>query len=152
MADTLLDASIAAAIRERMNKLTPESSPRWGKMNVNQMMCHVTDGFLMSMGDRPLPDESNFFSRTFIKFLVIKVIKMPKEVPTMPGLDQMKEGTKPGEFEDNRRAMIDALDKLYTLPPDHVWAAHPKFGPLTAREWGILGYKHVDHHLRQFGV
>lgn len=141
-----------AEIRGRIEGLSPDNRALWGKMNVNQMMCHVTDGFLMSMGERPLPDESNFFSRTFIKFLVLHVIKMPKEVPTMPGLDQMKEGTKPGEFEGNRRAVLDALDRLRNLPVDHAWASHPKFGPLNGREWGILGYKHIDHHLRQFGV
>ncbi|MBP7476853.1 MAG: DUF1569 domain-containing protein, partial [Pyrinomonadaceae bacterium] len=121
-------------------------------MNVDQMMCHVTDGFLMSMGDRPLPDQSSFLDRTLIKFLVLKVIKMPKEVPTAAGLDQMREGTKPGEFEDNLRNMTDALDRMMHLPEDHPWAAHPKFGPMKRNEWGILGFKHIDHHLKQFGV
>lgn len=149
---TLLDRKTAETIKGRIAALSPASQAKWGKMNVNQMMCHVTDGFLMSTGERPLPDQSNFLGRTLIKFLVLNVINMPKEVPTAAGLDQMREGTKPGEFDDNRRAMIDALDRLLSLPDDHVWAAHPKFGPLTGPQWGKLGFKHIDHHLRQFGV
>jgi hypothetical protein len=29
---------------------------------------------------------------------------------------------------------------------------HPFFGTLNPQQWSILMYKHVDHHLRQFGV
>ena len=149
---TLFDRSVAEKIKDRISCLSPTSQAQWGKMNVNQMMCHVTDGFLMSMGDRPLPDQSTFIDRTLIKFLVLKVFKMPKEVPTAAGLDQMREGTKPGEFEDNLRNMTDALDRISYLPDDHQWAAHPRFGPMKRNEWGILGYKHIDHHLKQFGA
>lgn len=149
---TLFDRTTVESIKTRIASLSPESQAKWGKMNVNQMMCHVTDGFRMSMGERPLPDRSTFLTRTLVKFLVLNVIKIPKEVATSPGLDQMKEGTKPGEFEDNRRALIDALDRLKNLPDDHVWAAHPRFGRMTGPEWGILGFKHIDHHLRQFGA
>lgn len=149
---TLFDRTTTETIKKRIASLTPTSQAVWGKMNVNQMMCHVTDGFLMSMGDRPLPDQSTFIDRTLIKFLVLNVIKMPKEVPTAAGLDQMREGTKPGEFDDNLRNMTDALDRMLHLPDDHPWAAHPKFGPMKRNEWGILGYKHIDHHLKQFGV
>ena len=28
----------------------------------------------------------------------------------------------------------------------------PMFGPLSRDEWGVLGYRHLDHRLRQFGV
>lgn len=149
---TLFDPKTVETIKNRIASLTPTSQPRWGKMNVDQMMCHVTDGFLMSMGDRPLPDQSSFIDRTLIKFLVLNVIKMPKEVPTAAGLDQMREGTKPGEFDDNLRNLRDSLDRLTSLGDDHPWAAHPKFGPMKRHEWGVLGYKHIDHHLKQFGV
>ena len=91
-------------------------------------------------------------TRTLPKFVIVKLIKMPKDAPTAPGLDQTKEGTKPGEFEDNRRNMTDALDRIATMPPDHDWAAHPVFGKMSPTDWGVLGYKHIDHHLKQFGV
>jgi hypothetical protein len=149
---TIFDPKVADDLRRRIEDLTPESQPLWGKMNVGQMMCHVTDGFRMSMGERPLPDQSSFLDRTLLKFLVIKVIKMPRSAPTAAGLDQMKEGTPPAAFQEDRKALVDAFDHICSLPADHAWASHPKFGPMTHAEWGILGFKHIDHHLRQFGV
>ena len=149
---TIFDKTVADALRSRIVNLTPDLSAQWGKMNVNQMMCHVTDGFQMATGERPIADRSNLLTRTLLKFVVVKLIKMPKDAPTAPGLDQMKEGTKPGEFEDNRSDLIDALDRISDLPDDHVWAAHPVFGKMSQKDWGVLGYKHIDHHLRQFGV
>lgn len=149
---TLFDRSVREKIKDRISCLSPTSQAKWGKMNVNQMMCHVTDGFQMATGERPIADKSNLLTRTVLKFVVVKLIKMPKGAPTAPGLDQMQEGTKPGEFDDNRRNLIDALDRISTLPDDHVWAAHPVFGKMSRKDWGILGYKHIDHHLRQFGA
>jgi Protein of unknown function (DUF1569) len=149
---TLFDPKNVETIKNRISSLSPTSQAEWGKMNVNQMMCHVTDGFKMATGERPIADRSNLFTRTLLKFVVVKLIKMPKDAPTAPGLDQTKEGTKPGEFEDDRRNLIDALDRVTTMPPDHAWAAHPIFGRMSANDWAILGYKHIDHHLKQFGA
>jgi hypothetical protein len=70
----------------------------------------------------------------------------------MPEIDQAKDGTKPEEFHRDMTELLRCFDAMRSLPADFKWAPHPKFGPLTAQEWGKLGYKHLDHHLRQFGV
>lgn len=149
---TLLDQATANEIRQRVERLTPASEALWGKMDVNQMLCHITDGIKMSTGERPVPDDSNILTRTLLKFLVVNVIQMPKNVPTMPEIDQQKQGTKPEEFAADLAEFLSYFDKIVSLPPDAPRAAHPKFGPMTHAQWGKLGFKHLDHHLRQFGV
>ncbi len=148
----MLDPATAAEMRQRLERLTSESQAAWGKMNVNQMLCHVTDGFKMSTGTRPVKDQSNLITRTLLKFVVVNLISMPKNVPTLPEIDQAKDGTKPEEFERDMTELLRCFDAMRSLPPDFKWPPHPKFGPLTAQQWGKLGYKHLDHHLRQFGA
>lgn len=149
---TLFDQTAAAGLRERIAKLTPESKAEWGKMNVGQMLCHVNDGFRMSIGELPVEDKSNIFMRTVVKFLILNIVPMPKSAPSAPELDQMKNGTPPADFERDREAVFAGLEKITSLPVDHNWAKHPAFGQLNRDQWGKLGYKHIDHHLKQFGV
>ncbi|MBX3300035.1 MAG: DUF1569 domain-containing protein [Acidobacteria bacterium] len=149
---SLRDHATRQLIKQRLAGLTAEARPLWGKMDAAQMVCHLTDGILMASGDRPIDDRSDLVSRTVGKFMVLYVINIPKDVPTPSGLDQMQDGTRPGEFDADVRRLFDEMDRLSQLPDDHSWGSHPYFGPMSAREWKILGYKHMDHHLRQFGL
>ncbi len=121
-------------------------------MNVGQMLCHVNDGFLMSFGEREVAEKNNLFLRTVVKFLILNVVPMPKSAPAAKEIDQLKNGTPPADFERDRSAVIANLDRMAELPEDHAWARHPTFGALTRKQWGKLGYKHIDHHLKQFGA
>ncbi len=135
----------------RLNKLTGEEKPLWGKMTVKQMMSH-----LVQAADLPfkgmLPDKSNFVSRTFIKPLILYALPMPKEVKTSPEFNQQENGRKPQEFVDDRAIVIDSINTLGRLPLDHDCLSHPMFGKMNAKEWGLIAHKHIDHHLKQFGV
>jgi hypothetical protein len=136
---------------ERLNKLGGEEKPRWGKMKVNQMMSH-----LVQASDMPftatLPDKSNFMSWTFIKPLILYVLPMPKEVKTSPEFNQQENGRRPQEFLADRQIVIESIDGLGSLSLDHDCLSHPMFGKMSAKEWALIAYKHIDHHLQQFGV
>ncbi len=149
---TLFNRSDSDAIRERLLALSPESQAKWGKMNVGQMLCHVNDGFLMAAGERLVEDKSNIFMRTVVKFLILNVVPMPKSAPAAPEIDQFRNGTPPDDFERDREAVLASLERMAAMPADHRWAKHPAFGQLNRDEWGKLGYKHIDHHLKQFGA
>ena len=149
---TLRDDRTMSEIRERISRLTPESTARWGKMSVGQMLCHCNDGCLMSLGRRPVGDTSNFLSRTVLKFLILNLLPMPKGAPTAGELDQMKNGTPPADFERDRDALLASLAEAAAMADDSPAIPHPFFGPMSRAQWGKLGYKHMDHHLRQFGV
>ncbi len=139
-------------IVERINLLMPESKGAWGKMSVGEMLCHCTDGIKMSTGELAVADKSNLFLRTIIKPLIVYVLPMPKGAPTADEINPTIKGTKPEEFENDRRALIEHIEKLCALPEAHSWAKHPAFGKLSHKQWGLLGHKHLDHHLKQFSV
>ena len=136
---------------ERLNKLTGDETPAWGKMNVNQMVSHLVQAgelpFLVS-----LPDRSGFLSRTLIKPLILYVLPMPKEVKTSPEMNQQENGRKPLEFDEDRGLVIDSINKIGELKIEHDCKHHPFFGKMSAKEWAVMAYKHTDHHLKQFGV
>lgn len=151
---SLFDETKRAEIIARINKLTPENQAAWGKMNANQMLCHCTDqlrGCLGELGWKT--DGSNFLSRSLLKFLVLYVIKIPKDVPTLKRVDQVNgDGTRPTDFESDRKTLLEFIEKMTSQTDDFAWSPHFKFGALNRKEWGILAHKHLDHHLKQFGV
>ena len=149
---SLFEESSLNSIKNRIANLTADSKAKWGKMNVGQMLCHVNDGFKMATGKLSVEDKSNFINRTLFKFLVLNVIRIPRDVPTAKELDQMRDGTPPEEFEKDKAAVLASIDEMVALPADFAWAPHLRFGPMTRNEWGKMGFKHLDHHLRQFGV
>lgn len=141
-----------AAITDRINRLKPDSKALWGKMNVSEMMCHCADGVEMATGERDVADRSSFLFRTIVKPLVLYVLPMPKSAPTAPELNPHLEGTKPDEFAKDRSRLNECIEKLADLPADFSFAPHAAFGSMTRDQWGILIHKHIDHHLKQFGV
>ena len=74
----------------------------------------------------------------------------PKGVPTRPEVDQEHGGTTPGDFARDHLAVAELLRRF--APSDLSTARHPVFGTMTRAEWLVWGYRHVDHHLRQFGL
>jgi len=72
----------------------------------------------------------------------------PKGVKTLPEADQEQGGTKPVEWDRDHAELLRMIDSFRALD-GHV---HSIFGPLTAAEWNVWGYRHADHHLRQFGL
>jgi hypothetical protein len=148
----LFDSDKCAEIVRRINELTPASEPLWGRMNVGQMLCHLTDSLKMAIGERPFEDKSSFASRVILKPLVLYVISVPKNVPTAKEMDQMRDGTPPAEFAADRAELLACLEKMCSLREDFAWSPHVKFGPMNRKQWGRLAYKHIDHHLKQFGV
>jgi hypothetical protein len=121
-------------------------------MNCPQAVCHLTDQFRGMFGESEPTHLNSFMKKTVIKWLALYVIPVPKNIPTLPEFDQEKKGTKPADFESDRRMLIGYIEKFVEAPADFKWGAHGAFGKLNRNEWSILAYKHLDHHLKQFGV
>jgi len=139
------------ALLRRVDTLSPDSQRRWGRMTVQGMVCHLNDAFLLMLGDRATRAKGNLFLRTVVRFVAFSTpIPWPKGAKTAPEADQEQTGTPPGDFDrdvSTLRSLMERFDKegrggLY----------HPIFGNLTPGEVGRWGYRHLDHHLRQFGV
>jgi hypothetical protein len=48
--------------------------------------------------------------------------------------------------------VVELIERFATTPPEQMGLDHPGFGRMSARDWDVLQYRHLDHHLRQFGV
>ncbi|HKP69228.1 MAG TPA: DUF1569 domain-containing protein [Pyrinomonadaceae bacterium] len=148
---TLRDEKCRAALIQRINALTPDSKPVWGSMNVEQMLSHLVQSNEMPFVSS-VPDVSNWMSRNVLRPLVVNVLPVPKNVKTGPELNQQEKGRVPVGFEADRASAAESINKLGTIAEDHRCLDHPFFGPMSAKEWGLMAHKHMDHHLKQFGV
>ena len=136
------------AIRARVGRLTPDAMPLWGRMNAPQMVCHLTDALLMAGGALPVASKKLPIRFTPLKQLIVYWLPFPKGVPTAPELISRRATEWHGELA----ALHRELDALVARGPAGPFPAHPAFGVLAPRAWGVLVFRHMDHHLRQFGV
>jgi hypothetical protein len=143
----LHDPVVRSDIEQRLKKLQPTATPQWGRMSVNQMLWHVNEGMLVGMGDRPLTKKFVPVPRAFIKHAVLNWPWM-KGAPTNPTL--VARG--PYDFNEERARCLALLQSFVLRPMTATWPEHPAFGRMTGEEQSRLQAKHLDHHLRQFGV
>ena len=103
------------------------------------------------MGSTAISSVATPFSRTVIKWIALNApLKWPQGVPTRPEVDQLIDGTKPVEFACDRQQLESLIEQFAARGGD--FQPHPMFGRMTTREWQRWGWRHMDHHLRQFGV
>ena len=133
---------------DRLGRLRPETRPLWGRMTAPQMLAHLTDWMLMASGDLPVAAKKVVLRYTPIKQLAIYWLPFPKGVSTAPELL----ARRASEWDLECASLRERVESFESLLRKSDWPDHPVFGTMTARSWGVLGYRHMDHHLRQFGV
>ena len=149
--NNLFEAARVKEVKERMELLRPDSERLWGKMKPAQALAHCARGMELAVGDR-MP------SRMFLGRIIGRIVKpmalgndepMRRNSPTMKNLvvqDERDLGTE-------RERLCGLINRFAAAGPKGC-TTHPHsfFGRLTPEEWAELMYKHLDHHLRQFGV
>ncbi len=146
---SILNETDRAAIVNRMRLLSTSSTRRWGTMDVTGMLKHLHLSALMALGEMEVPSANKRVFHVFpLKHLLLYVVPFPKGAPTAPKLKPVDAES----MEEERAAVLELLERMGTGPSEGAGPAHPLFGPLTWREWGVVTYKHADHHLKQFGV
>ena len=136
------------AIVARVRRLSPNATPRWGRMSASQMLVHITEAMRMASGELAVRAKRHPVRFPVIKQLMLYVIPMPKNLPTAPELI----ARAPAAFDEELRTFIDAARKFSERDPAKAWPDHPVFGGMTRQSWGTLAYKHTNHHLTQFGL
>ena len=123
-------------------------------MSAPEMICHLRDAFLGVMGDLPMAIPPGFsWWRLTKPFAFYAPFPWPHGVPTRPEFDQLGgNSTRPAQFEDDVRLLVAAIARFTEQPRMFDLRPHPLFGVLSEKEWMIWGYRHSDHHLRQFGA
>jgi hypothetical protein len=148
---SLFDAGTATDINNRIARLEPGSERQWGKMNAAQAMAHCATALEWAVGDSFEP--RMFVGRILGPLAKSKVLKddapMRRNTPTAKSLVVANERDL-GKERQRVCALIDRFSE--GGPQGCTRRAHTFFGSLTPEEWARLMYKHLDHHLRQFGV
>ena len=147
---TLFDANTHEEVHERLGKLTPETERQWGKMSPSQMMEHAAVALEMATGDVPM--KQAFIGKAIgwiFKGKFLGEEPFPKNSPTGPTLIIKDEP----DFAATRERLERLISSFHELGESGTDGnIHGFFGPLTGKQWGETQYKHVDHHLRQFGL
>lgn len=136
---------------KRIDSLTENSKPNWGKMSVGQMLSHCSVTYEMVFTDKH--KKPNLFLKlilkTFIKKAVVSEKPYPKNGKTSPQflITDKKDFLKEKEKLKNYMKQTQKLGESYFEGKES-----NSFGKLTAVEWNAMFYKHLNHHLTQFGV
>jgi len=147
----LHDPSDVAELRERLARLPANATRQWGRMTPAQAMAHCASALEIALGDRQP-------KRMLIGRVIGRAIRplalgddkpMKQGAPTSPDLVVADDR----DLETERQRLDRAIERFATAGPEGC-TTHPHtfFGPLTSNEWAVLMYKHIDHHLRQFGA
>lgn len=151
---TIAEDPVLAGLVSRLRNLTPDSARRWGTLTPGEMLCHLGDAGESVLGLRvpPGPPPSGARRRVVKWVILYSGMPWPKGAKTRPGVDPKREGTRPGDFERDRTRVITGLTALASAPAQQLNPVHFMVGPMSRRDWQRWAYRHVDHHLRQFGL
>ena len=135
----------------RLDRLTPQSTRQWGRMNVHQMICHLSDSFRAVTGERKV-SAVRLPGASLIKYIALySPMTWPHGVKTGAEVDQEIGGTRPVEFARDRGDLVVLVERFARPAQNFASYAHPAFGRMSPAQWQRWAYLHVDHSLRQFG-
>ncbi len=146
----LFDTAVYREVQERLQQLQPGSTRRWGKMTVGQMLAHCRAAFRVPLSEQQPP---KLYPFALVGWLFKKKLyndePWKQGLPTAPAFIIRDER----EFDRERTALLSLLQQFHEGGPARAERiVHPVFGRFTGEQWGMAMYKHLDHHLRQFGV
>jgi hypothetical protein len=149
--ESIFDKSANQKIIARIDTLTPEHKAQWGKMQVDQMLAHCQQPLKVAAGELKLKRGliGMLFGKMARKKMAGNDDPFDKSLPTDPHFivkDHRDFETEKQNLKNHVQRMAEKGPAILSTQP------HPFFGPLTEKEWDILQMKHLDHHLRQFGV
>ena len=152
MIKDLFSESVSKEVIARINQLKPTDNPVWGKMSVDQMLAHCNVMYKYTYQPEQFKRPSafkKFLLRTFLKGFVVSQKPYKKSSPTAP--EFVMTGQK--DFEKEKSMLIENIQKTQKLGSSTFDGKDNfSFGKMSSAEWNTLFYKHLDHHLTQFGV
>jgi hypothetical protein len=151
MAANFLNPADNKALISRLFRLMPDAQRRWGTMNAGQMLVHCADQLRVSRGEKPVTSlRVPGLLKPLLKwYFITRLQEFKPNMKTLPELDARAGMTPPVSFATDHATLVGLLAPARYRPEG---VDHPLFGHLSAREFGEITWKHLDHHLRQFGV
>jgi len=147
---SLFETDAVSEIKNRLNSLDENSQRQWGKMNVGQMAHHCQKAFLVPL-EKTTPKTPNVVMRLLLRAFKTSMYndkEWRKSLPTPKAF----EVTEQKDFEKERSRLLNLINEFVDKGETHDWPKHPAFGSFSPKQWGQMEYKHLDHHLRQFGA
>lgn len=144
----LFDPSVKKEIIARINKLTPDTKQLWGKMNVSQMLAHVQLPIRIAYGTHE--PKGSFLLKLIgplFKSQLWNEKPWKQNLPTDPTFVMTGQEK---EFEREKTALLDLVNRFSEATITR--EKHPVFGKIDKQNWSKAMWKHLDHHLSQFGV
>ena len=145
---SLFEAEAHQEILDRIEKLNETSPAKWGKMSVGQMTWHCQGPFNIMLEKNDYGMKPNWLAKVFFKKLLYNDKAWRKNLPTAKFLKAKEDKS----FNNEKAKLVELVGEAYSQREKNEWNPHPGFGYFTKDQWGQMQYKHLDHHLKQFGV
>ena len=145
---TLFDERARAGIVARVEQITADTRPTWGKMNVEMMLAHLVASMRMASGELQVKPKKLAIRFPPLRQLLVYWLPWPKGTPTAPELLPAERAS----VDHCKRELVQLIQVVGERGSHQQWPPHPAFGNLGRRGWGVLTWRHLDHHLRQFGL
>ncbi len=147
---TLFDPKAREQVLARIARLSPEARARWGRLTVDRMVVHLVDGLKVAFGESESEFQPGILSTRLGRWMVIDApIPWPRGKVDAP---EVFFRTDPSaDFERDRDTLHDYVER-FARGPEQVWGRSPLLGNLGPEQWARLNWRHIDHHLRQFGA
>ncbi|MFZ4545161.1 MAG: DUF1569 domain-containing protein [Saprospiraceae bacterium] len=150
MKESIFDKDFSEEIISRIEKLSPETAGKWGRMTVSQMLKHCQQPLRVAMGDLKLKQNwIGFLFGKMAKRKFISTMSMGKNLPTDKNFIVLNNPN----FENEKAALVEMLRMFAEKGAEIITKEpHPFFGKMSIEEWDNLQVIHLKHHLNQFGV
>lgn len=149
----IFEKAVTDEVINRVNQLTQDTEPSWGKMNVGQMLAHLNVAYEFVYDNKHDSTKAKgfkkFLLKAFVKNMVVGEKPYPKNGRTAPQFlitDSKDFNVEKARFIEYLQKVLQDGEATFDGKESH------SFGPLTKTEWNNMFYKHADHHLTQFGV
>ena len=151
--ENILNESDRKKMLLRVDSLTESDQRQWGKMNVNQMVCHLTDPLRVALKTKEAEPRMSLFKGFLIKKMAMLGPPIPKgKIETFKEIKQGDGGgTPPTNLSNDKKMLVEQINKFVKEFKEDEIVRHPSFGNMNKKEWARITYIHMNHHLKQFG-
>ena len=148
---SLFDSDTHHEVLQRIEKLDAQKQPLWGKMTVAEMLNHSQRPLKVANGRMTITERPNPLKKAILRFFKSQMYNDKPWKQNIPTLQDFKV-VNAEEFDKEKEQLISYVNEFQKKDLNLHWPEHPFFGKFTTAQWGKMQYKHLDHHLRQFGV
>jgi hypothetical protein len=146
---SLFDPAVRDTVLARIGRLSPTLKPLWGRFTPPEMVCHVSCELREGVGEVETRPRSGLLAHAPVNWFAIHVMPWPKGAGKSPS-EWL--ATRPTTWDADVARLRDLIHRFVARGRAAAWPPNRVFGRISGRSWGVLAHKHLDYHLRQFGV